>query len=63
MKRQEAKKLYEETHAAIARNTIDTSTLASGIAPKSTGVTSLEQSMAAPMAEVSDNISNISSGQ
>lgn len=56
LKKQEAKKLYEQTHAAIAGETIDTSKLGDNTVQQPTGVTALEQAVVAPMAEISDNI-------
>lgn len=56
LKKQEAKKAYEQTHAAIAGETIDTSTLVDNTVQQPTGVTALEQTVVAPMAEISDNI-------
>ena len=56
LKKQEAKKLYEETHAAIAGETVDASSLTVGTDVQVAGVTALEQSVVAPMAEVADTI-------
>ena len=56
LKKQEAKKLYEETHAAIAGETVDASSLIVGTDAQVAGVTALEQSVVAPMAEVADTI-------
>lgn len=56
LKKQEAKKLYEQTHAAIAGETVDAAALAANAVQQPTGVTALEQAVVAPMAEVSDTI-------
>ena len=56
LKKQEAKKLYEETHAAIAGETVDASSLTVGTDAQVAGVTALEQSVVAPIAEVADTI-------
>ena len=56
LKKQEAKKQYEATHAAIAGETIDASTLTDNAVAQPTGVTALEQAIVAPVAEVSDNV-------
>ena len=56
LKKQEAKKLYDETHAAIVGETVDASTLTAATDTQVAGVTALEQSVVAPMAEVADTI-------
>ena len=59
LKKQEAKKLYEETHAAIAEETIDASAIATVEVQQSVGVTSLDQTVVAPMSEVNDTVVNV----
>ena len=56
LKKQETKKEYERTHAAIAGETIDAASLTSVATPQVAGVTALEQTVVAPMAEVNDTI-------
>ena len=56
LNKQKEKKEYEATHAAIAGEVVDASTLAGATVAQPEGVTSLEQAVVAPVAEVADSI-------